>query len=62
LYNKKEKKGEIGNKEERRVKFRLIGPLGQLYNIIVYIRGSTACTNKFIELAGRRVLLDNRTR
>jgi hypothetical protein len=62
LYNKKEKKEEIGNKEEKRVKFRLIGLLGQLYNIIVYIQGSTACTNKFIELAGRRILLDNCTR
>jgi hypothetical protein len=62
LYNKKEKKREIGNKEERKIKFQFIGLLSQLYNIIVYIRGSTACTNKFIELAGRRVLLDNCTK
>jgi hypothetical protein len=61
-YNKKEKKGETGDEEDRRVKFRLIDLLGQLYNIIVHIRGSTACTNEFLELAGRKVLLDNCTR
>ena len=44
------------------MKFRLIGPLGQLHNIIVHIRGSTAHTNEFLELAGRKVPLDNRTR
>ena len=62
LYDEKEKKGETGDEEERRAKFRLIGPLGQLHNIIVHIRGSTACTNEFLELAGRKVLLDNCTR
>jgi len=62
LYNEKEKKGEIGDEEERRVKFWLIGPLGQLHNIIMHIRGSTTCTNEFLELAKRKVLLDNCTR
>jgi hypothetical protein len=61
-FDEKEKKGETGDEEERRVKFRLIGPLGQLHNIIVHIRGSTARTNEFLELAGRKVPLDNRTR
>ena len=61
-YDEKEKKGETGDEEERRAKFRLISPLSQLHNIIVHIRGSTACTNEFLELAGRKVPLDNRTR
>jgi hypothetical protein len=61
-YDEKEKKGETGDEEEKRAKFRLIGPLGQLHNIIVHIRGSTARTNEFLELAGRKVPLDNRTR
>jgi hypothetical protein len=55
---KKEKEGE----EERRVKFRLIGPLGKIHNIVVYIRGLTARIAEFLELAGRRIPLDNRTR
>jgi hypothetical protein len=28
----------------------------------VHIQGSTACTNEFLVLAGRKVPLDNRTR
>jgi hypothetical protein len=62
LYNKKKKKKETGNKEEKKVRFQLISLLGQLYNIIIYIQGSIACTNKFLELAERKVLLDNCTR
>jgi len=37
LYNKKEKKGEIEDEGEKRVKFQLISPLNQLYNIIMHI-------------------------
>jgi hypothetical protein len=44
------------------VKFRLIGPLGKIYNIVVYIRGLTARIAEFLELVGRRILLDNCTR
>jgi hypothetical protein len=61
-YDEKEEKGEKGDNEERRVKFRLIGPLGQLHNIIVYIRGSAGRTKPFLEIAGRMIPLDNRTR
>jgi hypothetical protein len=57
LYNEKKKEEETENKEDKRIKFRLIGLLGQLYNIIIYIRGSTACTNKLLELAEKKVLL-----
>jgi hypothetical protein len=39
-YDDQESGGEIMGKEESRRKFRLIGPLGQLHNIIVHIRGS----------------------
>lgn len=60
-YDEKDKRGERGDEEERRVKFRLIGPLGQLHNIIVHIRGSTSRINEFLELAGRMIPLDNRT-
>jgi hypothetical protein len=61
-YDEKEKKGEKGDDEERRVKFRLMGPLGQLHNIIVHIRGSTGRIKAFLEIAGRMIPLDNRTR
>jgi hypothetical protein len=62
LYNDQEGKGELRDNEERKAKFQLMGPLGQLHNIIVYICGSTSCINEFLELAGRMVPLDNRTR
>ena len=39
-----------------------MGLLGKMHNIVVYIRGSTTCIAEFIELAGRRIPLDNRTR
>jgi hypothetical protein len=61
-YNDQDKRGEKEGEEERRVKFRLIGPLSKMYNIVVYIRGSTACIAEFLELTGRRIPLDNRTR
>jgi hypothetical protein len=44
------------------VVFRLLGPLSQLYNIIVHIRGSSGRIKEFIELVGRMIPLDNRTR
>jgi hypothetical protein len=39
-----------------------MGPLGQLHNIIVHIRGSPTLTQEFQALAGRMVPLDSRTR
>jgi hypothetical protein len=59
LYNNQDQRGEKEGKEEKRVKFRLIGPLNKIYNIVVYIRGSTTCIAKFLELIGRRILLNN---
>jgi len=47
---------------EKQVKFRLLGPLGQLYNIVVHICNSPSRIAEFLALAGRRIPLDNRTR
>ncbi|KAJ6436675.1 hypothetical protein O9K51_10794 [Purpureocillium lavendulum] len=46
----------------RKDSFRSLGPLGQLHNIVVHIRGSSARLREFIKLAGRAVPLDNYTR
>jgi hypothetical protein len=62
LYNKKERRGEIGDKEESRVVFQLLGPLSQLYNIIVHIHGSSSRIKEFVELVGRMIPLNNCTR
>jgi hypothetical protein len=62
LYNNQEGRRELRDNKEKNTKFRFIGPFGQLYNIIVYICNLTSCINKFLELAGRIVLLDNCTR
>jgi hypothetical protein len=61
-YNDLEEKGELEDTEEVKQKFRLLGPLGQLHNIIVDIRSSANCTARFLALATRMVPLDNRTR
>ena len=45
-----------------RAKFRLLGLFGQGYNIVVYIRKSSARTDHFRKLVGRIILIDNRTR
>ena len=61
-YDSEDERGEKGDQEARKVKFRLMGPLGKMHNIVVYTRSSTARIAEFIELAGRRIPLDNRTR
>ncbi|KAN0103405.1 hypothetical protein V8E51_011718, partial [Hyaloscypha variabilis] len=38
LYNKEEVDRELINKEVKKAKFRLLGPLSKAYNIVVYIR------------------------
>jgi hypothetical protein len=53
---------EWTDNEAKRVKFRLLGPLGQAYNIIVHMRGSPSRTAEFIKLAGRIILMDNHIR
>jgi hypothetical protein len=62
LYDKEDLKGEKGDEEAKKQKFRLIGPLSQLHNIIIYIRGSIAQVKEFRALASRIIPLNNRTR
>ncbi len=61
-YEELKKRGELKNIEGVKRKFRLLGPLGKLYNIIVDIRSSGNRTAEFLALATRMVPLDNRTR
>jgi len=42
--------------------FRALGPLGKLYNIVVYIHGSTGRVREFKNQAGRLIPLNNCTR
>ena len=55
----KDENRELIDKEVRRAKFRLLGPLGQGYNIIVYIYRSSAYIDHFRKLVGRMILMDN---
>jgi hypothetical protein len=50
------------DEEAKKVRFQLLGPLGQGHNIVVYIRGSPSRIVEFRELAGRMIPMDNRTR
>ena len=61
-YDEQEQSREPTNEEARKIKFRLLGPLGQGHNIVVHIRGSPSRTAEFKELAGRMIPMDNRTR
>ena len=61
-YDNKKQQGDTRDKEAKRIKFRLMGPLGQMHNIVIHIRGSTAWITEFLKLASRMILLDNCTR
>jgi len=61
-YDEQEGKGEVGDKEEKWATFWVIGPLGKLYNIIIYIRSSAGRIKEFKDLAERIIPLDNRIR
>ena len=61
-YDKMNERGELSGKEDIAQKFRLLGPLGKLHNILVHSRGTSALVKEFKELAERMVPLDNRTR
>jgi hypothetical protein len=61
-YDKQDQSGELTDKEAKRAKFRLLGPLGQGHNIVVHIRASASRTDEFRKLARRIIPLDNRTR
>jgi hypothetical protein len=62
LYDEQDRAGQLIDVEERKIKFRLMGPLGQAHNIVIHIRGSAGRTEEFRALTGRMIPLDNRTR
>jgi hypothetical protein len=62
LYDKEEADGELTDEEVKKAKFRLLGPLSKAHNIVVYIRGPGGRVEYFRKLAGRIILMDNRTR
>jgi hypothetical protein len=61
-YDDQDQSEEPLNKKARKLKFRLLGPLGQGHNIVVYIYGSASRLEEFRKLAGRMIPMDNRTR
>jgi hypothetical protein len=61
-YDDKEQQGDTRDEEAKRIKFRLMGPLGQMHNIVIHIRSLTAWITEFLELASRMIPLDNRIR
>jgi len=61
-YDLENENRELTYKKVRRARFRLLRPLNQEYNIVVHISGSSARTDVFRKLAGRLILIDNRTR
>jgi len=62
LYDLEDADGELIDEKIIRVKFRLLESFGQGYNIVIYIRESSACTDYFRKLVGRIILIDNCTR
>jgi hypothetical protein len=62
LYEEEQQSREWTDDEVKRVKFRLLGPLSQGHNIVVYIRGSPSRTAEFVRLTGKMIPIDNRTR
>ena len=58
-YDEEEADKELTDEEVKKVKFRLLGPLSKVYNIVVYIRGLGGCAEHFRKLAGRMIPIDN---
>jgi hypothetical protein len=61
-YDDQDQSGEPLNEEARKLKFRLLGPLGQGHNIVVHICGLASQLEEFRKLVGRMIPMDNRTR
>jgi hypothetical protein len=61
-YDKMDKKGELSRNKDAIEKFRLLRPLGKLYNILIHSRSTSAYKKEFIVLVGRIVPLNGRTR
>jgi hypothetical protein len=49
-------------KKAAEAKWREIGGLGKIHNLVVFIRGSNDRFNRFLRLAGKMIPLDNDTR
>lgn len=65
LYDRKDQEGtepEPSEEQSRGDKFRSMGAIGKLHNIVVHIRCSGPRTNEFVKSSKRRIPLDNRTR
>ena len=64
MYKREEQLGDIigDEAEQKKTKFRLLGLLGQLYNIIIHTRSSAGRIAEFVTLTRRIVPLNNRTR
>jgi hypothetical protein len=62
LYDLEDEDGELTDKEARRARFRLLGPLSKWHNSVVHIGGSPICTDVYRKLAGRLIPMDSRTR
>ena len=61
-YDEEEADKELTDKEAKKAKkakFRLLGPLSKVYNIVVYICGSGGHAKHFRKLVGRIILIDN---
>ena len=58
-YDNQDRSREPIDEEVRRIRFQLLGPLGQAHNIVVHIRGSPSWTTEFRELARRIIPMDN---
>jgi len=61
-YDEEEANRELTDKEAKKAKFKLLGPLGKAHNIVVHMRSSSGRAEQFKKLAGRMILIDNRTR
>ena len=62
LYDLEDKDKELIDKEAKRARFRLLGPLSKGHNIVVYISRLPARIDVFKKLARRLIPIDNRTR
>ena len=58
-YDEADADREFIDKEATKAKFRLLGPLSKVYNIIVYIWSLGGHVDHFRKLVGRIILIDN---
>jgi hypothetical protein len=61
-YDEEDINLDISNDEIRRVKFRLLGPLGKAHNINAHMRKSPMRTEFFRKMANKLIPIDNHTR